>query len=81
VLSLEQLLRFFVNSALTSVGVIAIVLLCTLTSAYGFDKLPIRGKEVDFWLLLACLTPPEVVLLAPLFATVTGLLHNNSLWR
>jgi raffinose/stachyose/melibiose transport system permease protein len=79
VLSLEELPRFFVNSAIISVVVIAIVLVCALTSAFGFAKLGIRGKEVYFWMLLACLTLPEVVLLAPLFATVTAAGAYNTL--
>ncbi|GAA2829874.1 carbohydrate ABC transporter permease [Kribbella solani] len=80
VLSLDLLPRFFLNSALISVGVIALVLLCTLTSAFGFSKLAIRGKEIYFWMLLAALTLPEVVLLAPLFATVTAAGAYNTLW-
>lgn len=80
VLSLGLLPRFFLNSALISAGVIALVLLCTLTAAFGFSKLPIRGKEIYFWMLLAALTLPEVVLLAPLFATVTAAGAYNTLW-
>jgi ABC-type glycerol-3-phosphate transport system permease component len=80
VLSLGQLPRFFWNSALISAGVIGIVLICALTSAFGFAKLTIRGKEIYFWMLLAALTLPEVVLLAPLFATVTAADAYNTLW-
>jgi ABC-type glycerol-3-phosphate transport system permease component len=80
VLSLGQLPRFFWNSALISAGVIGIVLICALTSAFGFSKLAIGGKEIYFWMLLAALTLPEVVLLAPLFATVTAANAYNTLW-
>lgn len=80
VLSLGQLPRFFLNSALISAGVIAVVLVCTLTAAFGFSKLTIRGKEIYFWMLLAALTLPEVVLLAPLFATITAAGAYNTLW-
>jgi raffinose/stachyose/melibiose transport system permease protein len=66
VLSLGLLPRFFINSVLVSVAVLALVLICTLTAAFGFSKLHIRGKEV--------------VLLAPLFATVTAAGAYNSLW-
>ena len=44
-----------------------------MLAAYGFAKLHIRGREVYFWLLLACLTLPEVVLLTPLFTTAQAL--------
>ncbi|WLQ05791.1 carbohydrate ABC transporter permease [Arthrobacter oryzae] len=80
VLSLGLLPRFFINSVLVSVAVLAIVLVCTLAAAFGFSKLHIRGKELFFWMLLGALTLPEVVLLAPLFATVTAAGAYNSLW-
>lgn len=80
VLSLPLLPGFFLNSALLSAAVIAIVLVCTLTAAFGFSKLHIAGKEIYFWLLLAALTLPGVVLLAPLFATVTRIGAYNTLW-
>ncbi|ALV39772.1 sugar ABC transporter permease [Pseudarthrobacter sulfonivorans] len=80
VLSLGLLPRFFINSILVSVAVLALVLVCTLTAAFGFSKLHIRGKELFFWMLLGALTLPEVVLLAPLFATVTAAGAYNSLW-
>ncbi|WP_460798633.1 carbohydrate ABC transporter permease [Microbacterium sp. GXF0217] len=72
VLEMGTLPRFFVNSVIISAGVIALVLVCTLTAAFGLSKLGIRGKEIYFWMLLVCLTLPEVVLIAPLFATVTA---------
>lgn len=39
----------------------------------GFAKLRIWGKEIFFWMMLAALTLPEVVLLTPLFSTFTRL--------
>ncbi len=80
VLSLPLLPGFFLNSALIAAGVIVIVLICTMTAAFGFSKLRVPGKEIFFWLLLACLTMPGVVLLAPLFATVTQVGAYNTLW-
>jgi raffinose/stachyose/melibiose transport system permease protein len=80
VLSLPLLPGFFLNSALIAAGVIVLVLVCTLMASFGFSKLHIPGKEVFFWLLLACLTMPGVVLLAPLFATVTQVGAYNTLW-
>ena len=80
VLSLPVLPKFFINSALISAAVIVIVMFCTMTAAFGFSKLHIRFKEVYFWLLLICLTLPGVVLIAPLFATVTQVGAYNTLW-
>jgi ABC-type glycerol-3-phosphate transport system permease component len=68
--------RFFLNSALISLAAIAIVYLATMMAAYSFSKLRVRFKEVYFWLLMAALTLPEVVLIAPLYVTAvrTGML-------
>jgi raffinose/stachyose/melibiose transport system permease protein len=80
VLSLPQLPYFFLNSVLIAIGSIVLIVIVTMTAAFGFSKLRIRGKEIYFWALLAALTLPEVVLLTPLFATVTQLGAYNTLW-
>ena len=55
--------EFFRNSAIIAAGVIIIVYCLTMFAAFGFSKLHIRGKEIYFWMTLAALTLPEVVLL------------------
>jgi raffinose/stachyose/melibiose transport system permease protein len=80
VLSLPLLPGFFLNSALLSAAVIIIVLACTTMAAFGFSKLHIRAKEIYFWGLMLALTLPGVVLIAPLFATVTQIGAYNTLW-
>lgn len=80
VLSLPLLPGFFINSALLSAAVILIVLACTAAAAFGFSKLHIRAKEIYFWMLMVALTLPGVVLIAPLFATVTRVGAYNTLW-
>ncbi len=72
--------RFFVNSIIIAVVVIALVYVVTMMAAFGFAKLHIPFREVYFWLLLACLTLPEVVLLTPLFATDTKLGLYDTYW-
>lgn len=72
--------EFFRNSAIIAGGVIIIVYALTMTAAYGFAKLHVRGREIYFWMMLAALTLPEVVLLTPLFSTATSLgLYNSYL--
>ncbi len=72
--------RFFVNSAIIAGSTIVIVYLLTMLAAFGFAKLRIRAREVYFWMLLACLTLPEVVLLTPLFVTSTTVGFYNTYW-
>ncbi len=69
VLEVPGLWRFFVNTLIITFGVVLIVYIVAMLAAYGFAKLRIPGRELFFWLLLGCLTLPEVVLLAPLFVT------------
>jgi raffinose/stachyose/melibiose transport system permease protein len=80
VLQVPGFAHFFVNSLIIAAVVIALVYAVTMMAAYGFAKLHIRFREVYFWLLLACLTLPEVVLLAPLFATDTRLGLYDTYW-
>jgi raffinose/stachyose/melibiose transport system permease protein len=60
--------QFFRNSAIIALGVIIIVYCLTMLAAFGFSKLHVRWKEIYFWMMLAALTLPEVVLLTPLFS-------------
>jgi ABC-type glycerol-3-phosphate transport system permease component len=70
--------EFFRNSVIIAVGVIAVVYCLTMLAAYGFAKLHIRGREVYFWMMLAALTLPEVVLVTPLFSTAIHLRMYNT---
>lgn len=72
--------RFFLNTAIIAAGSIIIIYVATLMAAFGFSKLRIRNKEVYFWLLLAALTLPEVVLIAPLYATAVALGLLGTFW-
>jgi raffinose/stachyose/melibiose transport system permease protein len=80
VLSRPELPLFFRNSILISAGTIAVVYVCTMLAAFAFSKLHLRGREVFFWLILAALTLPEVVLLTPLVSTTLQLGLYNTYW-
>ncbi|GHJ40894.1 ABC transporter permease [Streptomyces sp. TS71-3] len=69
VLAIDAVPTFFKSSAIIAACTIVIVWALTMAAAFGFAKLPVRGKEVYFWLMVVALTLPEVVLLTPLFAT------------
>jgi multiple sugar transport system permease protein/raffinose/stachyose/melibiose transport system permease protein len=80
VLAVPGFFRFFLNSAIIAAGVIVLVYFVTMLAAYGFAKLHIRFREVYFWMLLACLTLPEVVLLTPLFTTTQAVGLFDTYW-
>ncbi len=69
---------FFRNSAIIALGVILLVYFFSMTAGFAFAKLYIKGKEVFFWLILAALTLPEVILLTPLFVTFQKLHMYNT---
>ena len=72
--------KFFVNTIIIAVASIVIVYTATLAAAFGFSKLRVRGKEVYFWLMMAALTLPEVVLIAPLYTTAVKLGLLGTYW-
>jgi ABC-type glycerol-3-phosphate transport system permease component len=80
VLSISILPRFFLNSAIIAGGTVLLVYVCTMLAAFGFAKLRIRGKSVFFWMILSCMTLPEVVLLTPLFTTATAAGLYDTYW-
>lgn len=80
VLAVPELPLFFRNSAIISALVIAVVYVCTMLAAFAFAKLHMRFKEGLFWLLLAALTLPEVILIAPIFTTTLNLGLYNTYW-
>ena len=69
---------FFRNSAIIAAGVIILVYFFSMTAGFAFAKLYIKGKEVFFWLILAALTLPEVIMLTPLFVTFQKLHMYNT---
>jgi raffinose/stachyose/melibiose transport system permease protein len=80
VLSVPGFARFFMNSAIVAGGSMVIIYLATLMAAFGFSKLHVRNKEVYFWMMMVALTLPEVVLIAPLYATAVNLGLLGTFW-
>jgi len=80
VISVPGFFRFFLNSTIVAGASIIIIYSTTMMAAFGFSKLRIRNKEVFFWLLMAALTLPEVVLIAPLYTTAVALGLLGTFW-
>jgi raffinose/stachyose/melibiose transport system permease protein len=80
VLAVPGFARFFLNSAIVAGGSIIIIYLATMMAAFGFSKLRVWRKEVLFWMMMAALTLPEVVLIAPLYATAVQLNLLGTFW-
>ncbi|WKK70984.1 carbohydrate ABC transporter permease [Rathayibacter oskolensis] len=80
VLAVPGFARFFLNSAIVAGGSIVLIYLTTMMAAFGFSKLRVMRKEVYFWMMMAALTLPEVVLIAPLYATAVRLELLGTFW-
>ncbi|MDR1825629.1 MAG: carbohydrate ABC transporter permease [Bifidobacteriaceae bacterium] len=80
VISLPSFWTYFRNSAVIAAGTIVIVYFLTMAASFGFSKLRIRSKEVYFWALMAALTMPEVVLLAPLVIMASKVHAGGAIW-
>lgn len=80
VLTKTPLLQSLMNSAIISVGVIAIVYVCTMLAGYAFAKMRFRAKTIIFNAILVGLVLPSIALIVPLFTIVQRLgLFNNYL--
>ena len=67
VLTAGGLLRWFFNSALTSALITAGVVLLASLAAFGFSRVPFRGRGIVFVLVLAGIIVPGEMLILPLF--------------
>ncbi|MET4782259.1 carbohydrate ABC transporter permease [Glaciihabitans sp. UYNi722] len=80
VLTKTPILQSALNSAIISAGVIALVYVCTMLSAYAFGKMNFAGKKLVFNAILVGLVLPTIALVVPLFLIVQKLgLFNNYL--
>ncbi len=73
VLTAGGLLRWYLNSALTSTIITAAVVLLTSLAAFGLSRVPFRGRTVVFWVIIAGLMVPPQILIVPLFMEMDAL--------
>jgi raffinose/stachyose/melibiose transport system permease protein len=80
VLTKTPFVQSTLNSAIISLGVIALVYVCTMLAAYAFAKMRFSGKKLVFNAILVGLVLPSIALIVPLFIMVQRLnLFNNYL--
>jgi multiple sugar transport system permease protein len=70
VLDAGNILRWYFNSALTSVIITVVVVLLASLAAYAFSRVPFRGRGVLFWVVLAGIMIPPQILIVPLFTEI-----------
>ena len=67
VLDAGNILKWYFNSALTSVIITVVVVLLASLAAFAFSRVPFRGRSVLFWVVLAGIMIPPQILIVPLF--------------
>ena len=68
VFAASSMLRWFFNSAFTSIIVTAVAVMLGSLAAYAFSRVSFRGSGLLFWVVLAGLMVPPQMLIIPLFA-------------
>ncbi len=66
----EKFFMRFANSAILTVGSVAISLIIACLAAYAFARAEFRGKRVLFNLILTLMVVPPVVMVVPLFVSM-----------
>ncbi len=59
--------RWYVNSAFTSALISLLTVILASLAAYAFSRIPFRGRNVLFWIILAGIMVPGQLLIIPLF--------------
>ncbi len=72
--------RWAANSALITVAVTAITVVCNLLAGYAFAKMPFRGRNVLFLVLLATLMVPVQAIMVPQFELSIDLKLYGHIW-
>ncbi len=71
-------LRYAVNSAVQTLGILVLQLFLGCLAAFGFSKVRFRGREACFLVVIACLIVPPQVRFVPLYMLFSkvGLLNT-----
>ncbi|WP_020614987.1 carbohydrate ABC transporter permease [Paenibacillus daejeonensis] len=69
---------YFLNTIIVTVGSMLLALLLTATTAYVLARFTFRGSGLLYYLYLASLTIPTLMLIVPMFFLFSDLRVNNS---
>lgn len=80
VLGAGDILRWYVNSAITSIIITVVVVLLASLAAYAFSRVQFPAKGFFFWLIMAGIMVPPQILIVPLFAEINAFRMVNTYW-
>ncbi|SER66866.1 multiple sugar transport system permease protein [Butyrivibrio fibrisolvens] len=74
------IIKWFINSLITSTASTALVLLISSTSAFAYARLKFKGRNLLFGILMATMVFPSVINLIPLYKICAALNMINTKW-
>jgi len=80
VLSAGSLPRWFFNSLLTSVTITVVTVLFSSMAAFSISRVPFRGRNLVFWIIMAGIMVPTEALIVPLFLEINSFHMINTYW-
>ncbi len=80
VLSAGGLLRWYLNSAFTSIIITIVTVILASMAAYGFSRVQFPGKGFLFWLIMAGIMVPPQILIVPLFTEINAFRMVDTYW-
>jgi multiple sugar transport system permease protein len=79
-LSTSNIPRWYWNSTLTSALISLLTILLASMAAFALSRIPFRGRNVLFWIILAGLMVPGQILIVPLFYQMQALGLVDTYW-
>lgn len=80
VLSAGGIVRWYVNSAITSIIITVATLILASLAAYGFSRVRFPGRGFLFWLIMAGIMVPPQILIVPLFTEINAFRMVDTYW-
>lgn len=72
--------RYFLNSLVTALVNTFAGIMTSALAGYVFAKYKFRGKEIIFWIMIACMMIPYDTLIIPLYKIMVKLHWTNTYW-
>ncbi|MBV9228387.1 MAG: carbohydrate ABC transporter permease, partial [Chloroflexi bacterium] len=72
--------QWYFNSFLTSAIISIVTVVLASLAAFAFSRIPFRGKNVLFWIILAGLMVPSQILIVPLFTEMQAMGLVDTYW-
>jgi multiple sugar transport system permease protein len=80
VLSAGGIVRWYVNSAITSLVITIVTVVLASMAAYGFSRVRFPGRGFLFWLVMAGIMVPPQILIVPLFTEINAFRMVDTYW-